>query len=99
MQSDTSRSAFLAVLVLATFSSAALAQSDNWQQRMITKAPPKAQSKYITSAEVQTSALPYRYKTTRMSTTPSYIAPGPSRPAYANSSSLLEHTGSLLPDR
>ena len=99
MQSGTSKPAVLAVLVLATFSCAALAQSENRQQIMITKAPPNAQSKYITNAGVQTTALPYRYNTARMRTTPAYIAPEPSTSTYTASSSLSDNTGSLPPGK
>ena len=99
MQSDTSKPAILAVLLLAAFSCAASAQSENRQQIMITKAPPKAQSKYITNAGAQITALPYRYNAARIRTTPGYIAPERSRSTYTPASALLEHTSSLPPGR
>ena len=95
MQSDTSKPALLAVFILATFSSAALAQSENRPQIMIKKAPPKEQSKYIGNAGVQTTALPYRYNAGRMRTTPGYITPEPRKSTHAASAVLLEDTGSL----
>ena len=92
MQSDMSKPAVLAVLILATFSCTALAQPKNRQQTMITKAPPKAQSKYITNAEVQTIAQPYWYNNARMRIIPGYIASEPSASTYTASASQFERT-------
>ncbi len=95
MQSDASKFAILAGLMLVTLSGAAAAQSENRQQ-LITKAPPKGQSKYVANARMQTTAPPYRFGITRLKTTPGYIAPEPSTPMHA-ASFQLESTGSLLP--
>ena len=92
MQNEMSKPAVLAVLVLATFSCTALAQPKTRQQTMITKAPPKALSKYIANAEVQKSALPFRNNNARTRTTPGYIAPEPSASTYTASASQFERT-------
>jgi hypothetical protein len=94
MQSDTSKSAVIAALLLATFSCAALA-AENQNQIMITKAPPKAQSKYTNDADARTNAMLYRYKNYR--TTPGYITSESSTSLFAASSAPLEHTGSVPP--
>lgn len=97
MRSELSKLSVLAVFVF--HSGAALSQSGE-QKRIITKAPPKEHSRYLTNAEVRTMAVPNRSNVGRLRTAPGYIAPEPSTSNYAIApSSLAEHTGSVLPIR
>jgi hypothetical protein len=75
MQGDTPKLAVLTSLVLVASWCTALAKSEHRQQMMITKAPPLAQSKYITNSKLQGTTLHYRYSNLHTRSAPAYIAP------------------------
>ena len=99
MRNELPKLSTFAVLVFVFHSGTAFAQSGN-RERVITKAPPKEPLRYLTNAEVRTTAVSSRSKTGHFRTAPSYIAPEPNKSNYSGvASPMPEYTSTVLPRR